>query len=405
MKSVLQGVRVVDLTQFQQGPYSTLILADMGAEVIKVEQRKLGDPGRRFRPVFPKGTSAYFEAHNRGKKSITVDARTPKGKEILYRLVEKSDMFAQNVRPGVAERLGLGYEALSRINPKIIYLTASAYGLKGPMGKKPGYDGVGQAMSGLLNMVWSPEGIPPMSLGCSVSDQTGAILLALGAVLALYHQRQTGQGQEVDVSLLGSTIALTGWTFQSHLTPGGLEKTFMIPRARMAQVRETEAAITSSHITKDRKPILLLLNGRELTVNSFKALGFAEFIDDPRFADWDHIVANKEILLAAMDERVRTKDRDEWLRLFDEAEAIAAPIHTPLEAAAHPQVIANEYVAEIDHPKEGRIRVMGMPIKMHKTPAKLGTAPDLSQHTDSVLEEIAGYRPEEIAQMRKDEII
>jgi crotonobetainyl-CoA:carnitine CoA-transferase CaiB-like acyl-CoA transferase len=402
----LEGIRVIDVTQFQQGPVATLLLADMGAEVIKVEPRGKGDPGRHFGPFGPGGTSAYFECNNRSKKSITVDTRTEKGKEIVYRLIKKSDVFAQNFRPGVAKRLGFGYEKLSEINPRLIYLTGSAFGLKGPMGEKPGYDAVGQAMAGLMSFIWSPPGVPQTGLGFSASDQSGGFMLAFGAMIALFNRERTGQGQEVDVSLLGSTITLIGWSFQSQLTPGGGGGgRFQAPRARISRVRGTEAAITSSHYTKDGKPLALLLNGRDLWEKTYKVLGLESSINHPKFANYEYVRENLDTVLNALDEKVRTKDRDEWINLLDEAEAIAAPVNTVLETAAHPQVVANEYVAEIDHPREGRMRIMGLPVKLHKTPGRLGTSPELGQHIDEVLTGIAGYTPDEVAQMRKEQIV
>ena len=397
MSLPLEGIRIVDLTQYQQGPYCTMILADMGAEVIKVEPRGSGDPGRRIGPWGRKGTSAYFEAHNRHKQSITVDARTEKGKEIIYRLVEKSDIFAQNFRPGVAERLGFGYEALSRINPRIIYLTASAYGLKGPMAKKPGFDGIGQAMSGILSTVLSPQGMANTVIGTAVSDQTGAILLALGAMMALFHRERTGQGQEVDASLLGSTMTLVGWTIQSYLTSG---KEPQVSRARI-----TSLGLTSSHLTKDGKGLLFHVLGRENQVKCFKLMGLENVAADPRFESGEKMMEHQEALLAAMDEAIRTKDRDAWLKLFDEADIVAAPINNLAEAAAHPQAIANEFVVEIDHPKEGPMRVLGVPVKLHKTPGRVGLTAELGQHTEEVLSKIAGYTGEEIGQLKKQEVI
>lgn len=404
MGLALEGIRVIDLTQYQQGPFATLMLADMGAEVIKVEPRGTGDPGRRMGPFGLGGTSAYFEANNRNKKSIMVNVKTEKGKEIVYRLVERSDIFAQNFRPGVAERLGFGYQDLCKINPKIVYITGSAFGLKGPMGKRPGFDSVGQAMSGILSMVWAHEGIPPTSLACSISDQVGAFLLAFGTMVALFHRERTGVGQEVDVSLLGSTMALVGWTFQGHLTPKGVGKAFTVQGARIMHTG-SDLFINSSHFTKDNKPLLLLLDKREQRLKCFKVLGLESFATDPRFETSEKIIENRELLLAAFSERIRTKDRDEWLRLFEEADIIAAPIHTLVEAADHPQVIANEYITQIDHPKEGRMRVLGFPVKLHKTPARLGTAPELGSHTEEVLSGLAGYTEEEIAQMKRLEII
>lgn len=404
MALALEGIRIIDLTQYQQGPYATMMLADMGADVIKVEQRGTGDPGRKLGPLWPGGTPAFFEANDRNKKSITVDLRKEKGKEIIFRLVKDADVFAQNYRPGVADRLGFGYEAISGINPGIVYLTGSAFGLKGPMGKSPGYDGVGQAMSGLLDMTYTPAGIPPAGLGFSIADQSAAFQLAFGAMVALFQRERTGLGQQVDTSLLGSMMNLIGWTFQSHLVPGGKAKRFVMPRARLTQLR-TEAGVTSSHYAKDGKPVMILMIGREWQVKSFKVMGLEPFIDDPRFATGEKVIENREALLSAMDERIATRTRDEWLRLFDEGGAIAAPINTPIEAAEHPQVIANEYIVEIDHPDSGKIKVFGLPVKLHKTPGRVGIAPKLGEHTDQILTELGGYTVEEIAQLRQEEVI
>jgi len=405
MTYALEGIRVIDLTQYQLGPHATMMLADMGAEVIKIERPGDGDPGRLLGPWGPAGTSAFFEANDRNKKSITVDIKTEKGKEIIYKLVRQADIFAQNFRPGTAERLGFGYKDLYRINPGIIYLTGSAFGLKGPMSKKPGFDGVGQAMSGILSTVWTPEDVPATSMEASISDQTASFLLALGAMVALVHKERTGEGQEVDVSLLGSTMELAGWTLQSHLTPEGSASNFQVPRARIGRFGASEAVIVSSHKARDGKPILLFLRGRAAQVKCFSILGLEDFADDSRFETWEPIVENLDILLTAMDQRILSRDRDDWLKLLDDGGVIAAPLHTLLEAAAHPQAIANEYIAEINHPKEGSMKILGIPIKLHKTPGRLGIAPELGEHTDEILSEIAGYTTEEIAQMKREEII
>jgi CoA:oxalate CoA-transferase len=393
----LEGIRVIDLTQYQQGPYATVILGDLGAEIIKVEPRGVGDPGRNAGPWSPAGISAYFEANNRNKKSITVDTRTERGREIIYRLVLKSDIFAQNFRPGVAERLGFGYDALSRINPRIIYLTGSAFGLKGPLARKPGFDGVGQAMSGILSTIWSPPGMAESLIGTAISDQAGAFMLALGAMVALFHRERTDQGQEVDASLLGSTMALIGWTFQAYLSSG---RELQVSRGRI-----TSLGITSSHLTKDGKSLLLLLMGREKQMKGFQLLGLERLIHDPRFDTPEKQMENRETLLDILDKAVRDRDRDEWLKLFDEADIPVAPVYNLAEAAEQPQAVENEYIAEIEHPKEGRLRVLGLPLKLHQTPGRLGIAPDLGQHTKEVLSQIAGYTTEEIEQLKRQEVI
>jgi crotonobetainyl-CoA:carnitine CoA-transferase CaiB-like acyl-CoA transferase len=186
---------------------------------------------------------------------------------------------------------------------------------------------------------------------------------------------------------------------------GGAGGRFQAPRARISRVRGTEAAITSSHFTKDGKPLALLLNGRDLWAKTYKVLGLESSIDHPGFASWEYVRENLDSVLKTLDERVRTRNRDEWIKLLDGGDAIAAPVNTVLETAEHPQVVANEYVAEIDHPREGRLRIMGLPVKLHKTPGRLGTSPELGQHIDEVLTGIAGYTPEEVAQMRKEQIV
>jgi CoA:oxalate CoA-transferase len=392
----LDGIRIIDLTQYQQGPVATQMLADMGAEVIKVEPRGTGEPARAFGP-------AYFQANNRNKKSITVDIRTEKGKEIVCRLVEKSDVFAQNFRPGVAERLRFGYEALSRINPRIIYLTGSAYGLKGSMGNKPGFDGVGQAMSGILSTIWSPDDFPPTSMGCSISDQTGAFMLAFGAMVALFYRERTGVGQEVDVSLLGSTMALVGWTLERHLREGQTAA-IKVPGARVAR-QISGISLISSHFARDGKPLILHLARRPMQEKCFEVLGLKGLLTDPRSEDKEKVQEYAGEVLKALSQKIRTKDRDEWLGLFEEAGVIAAPIHDIDEAAAHPQVLANEYIVEVDHPIDGRLRILGLPVKLHKTPGKVGLAPELGRHTEEILTSVAGYSLEEIARMRTEEII
>jgi len=206
MSLPLEGIRVVDFTQYQQGTVGTLMLADWGADVIKVEPRLVGEPGRT-------AGLAYYQAHNRNKRSITVDLKKERGKEIIYRLVKDADIFAQNFRPGVAERLGFGYEALSAINPRIIYLTGSGFGLKGPLKEKPGFDAVGQAMGGIMSLA-GPPGSIDLPIGAAVADQTGGFMLGYGALLALFDRERTGKGQMVDASLMGSVIGLIGWIMQ-----------------------------------------------------------------------------------------------------------------------------------------------------------------------------------------------
>lgn len=305
----LEGIKVIDLTLGQQGPYATQMLADWGAEVIKVEPRT-GEFGRRLGPWSPKGLSAYFEAHNRSKKSITVDIKQEKGREIVYRLVQKADLFAQNFRPGVTKRLGFCYEILARVNPKIIYLTGSAYGPRGPHSGKAGLDGVGQAMSGLIS-VTGLSGAPDQSLRVAVGDQTGAFLLAFGAMMALFHRERSGVGQEVDVSLVGSVIMLMGWTMQSYLFTGEQP-----PKSR-ARITGGGQNITCVFRAKDGKPVLLHLLGRDMQQKAYGILGMGELLSGPKFVTGEKLVQNQDELIMSLDKAFLRKDREEWLKEMD----------------------------------------------------------------------------------------
>jgi crotonobetainyl-CoA:carnitine CoA-transferase CaiB-like acyl-CoA transferase len=388
----LEGIKVVDFTQYQQGTVCTEMLSDWGADVIKVEPRGVGEPGRGGNPWGPKGVPVYFEAYNRNKRSITVDLKHDKGKEIIYRLVKDADIFAQNFRPGVAERLGFGYNALSDINPRIIYLTGSGFGLKGPMKDRPGFDSVGQAMGGIMSVAGSP-GSPDQPIGAGIGDQTGGFLLSWGALLAIIDRERTGKGQEVDVSLIGSVIALQGATLLANPLTG------YIPEKRRGRI--TSAIFACSFIAADGKSFIIQTVGTEKREKVFEVAGLDK---DPRFDTREKRKQNQEEMIDAFQEVFATKPRDEWLKILVDADIVCAPVYNYAEVSSDPQVIANEYIVEINHPTEGPIRVLGNPIHLGKHKAKIGVAPLLGQHNDEVLREV-GYSEEEITQLREEEVI
>jgi len=390
----LEGIRVVDFTQYQQGPVCTLMLADWGADVIKVETRGVGDPGRTLGPRGPKGLgSGYFEANNRNKRSIVVDVKKEKGKEIIYSLVKTADIFAQNFRPGVIERLGFGYEALSRINPRIICLNGSGFGRRGPLRERPGYDTVGQAMGGIMSIVTGPPDSPPQMVGAGVCDQTGGFLLSFGALLALFDRERNGYGQEVDMSLISSALALQGHTFQSSLLAGQLLK---------MRGRITPGIFCASFKAKDGKSFIINTTDSEKREKAFEIAGLDKNLN--RFDTMEKINQSHEGALEALDVAFATKPRDEWLKQMVEADIVCAPVFTHAEIAADPQVTENRYVVEINHPTEGSIRVLNNPVQLSKRQPKIGVAPELGQHTDEVLGEL-GYSETEIADLRKQEVI
>jgi len=386
MSLPLEGIRVVDFTQYQQGTVGTLMLADWGADVIKVEPRLVGEPGRT-------AGLAYYQAHNRNKRSITVDLKKERGKEIIYRLVKDADIFAQNFRPGVAERLGFGYEALSAINPRIIYLTGSGFGLKGPLKEKPGFDAVGQAMGGIMSLA-GPPGSIDLPIGAAVADQTGGFMLGYGALLALFDRERTGKGQMVDASLMGSVIGLIGWIMQTYLLSG------RVPGKTRARVGSGVFSCTLQ--AGDGKFFIIQTFGRAAKEKVFQAVGLDP--KDPRFATGEKMRENIQELIGLLEKFFSTKTREECLKILEQADVVCAPVYDLAEVAADPQVWANEYLVEIEHPKEGKIRILNNPVTLSNQRARVGPAPALGQHNDEVLKE-AGYSEVEIADLREQEVI
>jgi len=390
----LEGIRVVDFTQYQQGTVCTLMLADWGADVIKVEPHGVGDPGRTIGPRGPKGLgSGYFEANNRNKRSIVVDVKKEKGKELIYKLVKTADIFAQNFRPGVIERLGFGYEALFQVNPRIICLNGSGFGRRGPLRARPGYDMVGQAMDGIMSIVTGSPYSPPQMVAAGVCDQTGGFLLGFGAVLALFDRERTGQGQEVDMSLINSALALQGCAFQASLLAGQLPK---------MRGRITPAVFSAGFKAEDSKSFIVQATDKEKREKVFEIAGLDKDLN--RFDTWEKIEQSHEGALDALEAAFATKPRDEWLKQLVEADIVCAPVYTHAEIAADPVVIENEYVVEVNHPTEGPIRVLNNPVQLSKRQPKIGVAPEHGQHTDEILRE-AGYSEAEITDLRKQEVI
>lgn len=400
----LEGIRVLDWTQWQQGPGAAALLGDLGAEVIKIEERVRGDPGRGVAPlrvfeISKDWWNYYFENLNRNKKSITLDLKKEKGKEVLYRLVKKSDVFIHNFRGGVAERLGVDYETLSYYNPKLIYAHATAYGPEGPDALKPGMDVLFQARSGLMASIGDPH-CPPHVAPVGLADQIGASVLVNGILAALLARERTGVGQKVETSGMGSAI----WA-QIHTIAAVAMINAPIPRRGR---KEQANPLWNHYQCQDGKWIMLCMPTPDLYwVNFCKALGREDLATDPRFKDGFKIAENHRELINILDDIFMTKPRDEWLKIFDEAgDFIVGPVNTPYEVCNDPQVIANQYITEFDHPSYGRIRVMGIPIRFSRTPCKLRLpAPELGQHTEEVLLEIGEYSWEEIEKLREEEVI
>ena len=398
----LQGVKVVSCSTAQAGTVPYMLMADLGADVIKIEVPEGGDSSRRM-TVLPGMPSTFFETNNRGVKSVTLNLKAPEGRAILHKLVARADIFGQNFRPGAAEKNGFGYEELRGINPKLVYVSISGYGPKGPHADLPGTDSMAQALGGIAEAYAMPG--QKMRTGVvSVADETCAILAFGGALAALTHARTTGIGQKVDLSLLGGQIRLMGWTLTTTMWAN---RNPITGQARITGTAQ-RPGISASFNDRDGKPLVLQLTGPDKWSDAMTALGFYPRLKTAGFEHLGVIIDNdaKRIeLLALLDDLFATGTREDWVAKLRGADIVSAPINTLLEASNDPDVIANGYVTEIDYPKYGkRLKVHGTPWQFSETPAKPGIAPELGGHNDAVLGEL-GYSQAEVADLRARRII
>ncbi|OGO49452.1 MAG: hypothetical protein A2148_08220 [Chloroflexi bacterium RBG_16_68_14] len=391
----LEGVRVLDFTIFQQGPQASVVFADMGADVIKVEAPLFGDLGRVIGSTGEERFSPYFLAHNRGKRSITLNLKKEQAVPICLQLAERCDVAVHNYRPGVMERLGLGYEDLQRVNPRIIYGHASGWGTKGPRAGHPAFDLAAQAQGGLVGVTGEPDGYP-LPAGAAVADYAGALNLALAVISALYVRERTGLGQKVETSLLGSQIAMQAWEIQYYITHGRLGKAgrghHYLPTIWRV-FKTADSYVVVGGLPENRWPAFC------------KAIGRPELEQDPRFAGYFERMSHLAELYALLDEIFLLKTSAEWMTLLAEADCICAPVATYEDLVNDPQVRANEYIIEVDHPTRGRMPVVGVPWHFSETPAQVAaTAPELGQHTEEILLDL-GYSWEQIEALREQGVL
>jgi crotonobetainyl-CoA:carnitine CoA-transferase CaiB-like acyl-CoA transferase len=398
----LTGVRVVACSTAQAGTVPYMLMADLGAEVIKIEVPETGDNSRGS-TVMPGFPSTYFETNNRGVKSVTLNLKSAEGRDILRRLVARADIFGQNFRPGAAEKNGFGYDELRRANPRLVYVSVSGYGPKGPHAALPGTDSMAQALGGIAQ-AYAATGQPLKTGIVSVADETCAILAFGGALAALTHARATGIGQKVDCSLLGGQIRLMGWTLTTAMWR---DRDPVTGQARITGTRE-RPGISASFNDRDGKPLVFQLNGNRAWRTAMTSLGFYEALEGAGFGDLGVVItddAKRTSLLRLLDELFAVGPRDDWVARLRDADIVAAPINTLLEAASDPDVLANGYVTEIDYPEYGRrLKVHGSPWQFSETPARVGIAPKLGADTDAVLDDL-GYNVAEIADLRARKIV
>ncbi len=398
----LHGVKVVACSTAQAGTVPYMLMADLGAEVIKIEVPEGGDNSRGtgIMPGFP---STYFETNNRGVKSVTLNLKAKEGQEILRKLVAGAEIFGQNFRPGAAEKNGFGYEELRRVNPRLVYISISGYGPKGPHADLPGTDSMAQALGGIAE-AYSTPGQKLRTGIVSVADETCAILAFGGALAALTHARATGIGQKVDCSLLGGQVRLMGWTLTTAMWRN---RNPVTGQARISGTPE-RPGLSASFNDRDGKPLVFQLGGARPWRNAMTALGFYDTLEQAGFGDLGVIMSSDDqriALLSLLDQLFATGSRDDWVARLRGADIVAAPINTLLEATNDPDVLANGYVTEIEYPEHGKkLKVHGTPWHFSETPAKIGTAPKLGADNESVLAGL-GYSADQIADFRARKVI
>ncbi|MFA4835189.1 MAG: CoA transferase [Dehalococcoidia bacterium] len=404
MPMPLEGVRVIDCTIWQMGPWATMMLGDLGAEVIKIEDPVLGDPSRGLTMMWGQsmqlspGRSVLYECSNRNKKSMTLDLKKKDALEIVYRLVERSDIFVQNMAPGVADRLGVGYEVLRQHNPKLIYGSGSSNGPYGPDAAKPGMDPVVAARSGFIDALTPPGQTPQYVLG--FGDLMAAVMLVQGILAALTARERLGVGQKVEASVLGSLVWLQNLIVNMHLLTG-----HGFPRFDRFGVQNP---MSNFYQCSDGKWLYLNLHQPDrFWSDCCKALGIEELEKDPRFDTTEKRVANSKEVISIFGKAFAARTRSEWLKVFrDYPNFQYEPVQSASDLPADPQIIENNYIVDVDHPVLGSIKMVGLPVLLSQTPAAIKTvAPEHGQHTEEVLLEICGYSWDKIAELKNKKVI
>lgn len=392
MAGALEGIRVVDLSTLVQGPQAGAMLHDLGAEVIKVELPEIGDVARHVSPL-PGRHSAVFVAFNRGKRSMTLDLRTAAGKAVLERLVVDADVLLSNFKPGTLEAWGLGYEELAAINPRLIWAAASYLGPKGPDAAREGADMVGQAAGGIISTT-GDDGGPMTPIGSIIADHCGAQNLVTGVLAALYARERTGEGQRVDVSLLGGQVWAQGGEYTHYLLTGKVA-------GRANGGHPLVNALYGIYTTADGY-VAIAGCPEHLWPGMCRAVERPDLLEHPRFGTYFTTPEIKAELRATFDAIFSTRTTAEWCeRLAAEGQRFA-PVRDHAAVVADPQTAANDYIVDVEHPSWGPMKVLGCPVAMSRTPTRWGVeAPELGQHTEEVLLEV-GYTWDDIDKLRED---
>lgn len=400
MATPLDGIKVLDLTRVLAGPYATMLLCDLGAEVIKIEQPGTGDESRNFGP-FKNGFSLYFMSVNRGKRSITLNLKTQRGREIFLQLVKQCDVVVENFRPGTMQKLGLDYDTLKAVSPSLIYAACSGFGQTGPSAQQGAYDMIIQGMGGIMSITGEPpspdEKRAPVRVGTSISDITAALFTTIGILSALHHRHQTGRGQLVDVAMLDSLVAVLENAVVRYFATGEVPQ----------PLGSRHPAITPFEAFASADGYVIIAIGNDTLWEKFcEHVGRRELISDARFRTNADRTANHSELFPVLSEILRQRTTDAWIDALEKIGVPCGPINAMDKVVNHPQVQAREMITQVVHQITGAVEVPGMPIKLSETPGSVNApAPSLGEHTIAVLTELLGMRLDEVERLRQEGVV
>ena len=391
----LSGLRILDLTRVLAGPYTTMILADLGAEVIKIEQPGIGDESRNFGP-FKNGFSLYFMSINRGKKSITLNLKSDRGKQLFKDLLRQCDILVENYRPGTMRKLGLDYETLSVENPSLIYAACSGFGQTGPLSEQGAYDMIIQGMGGIISITGEPDR-PPVRVGTSISDISAALFTTIGILSALHHRNQTGNGQMVDVAMLDSLVAVLENAIVRYFATNEIPQPL---GTRHPVITPFEAYESSDGY------IIIAIGNDSLWEKFCRHVGYEELISDDRFCTNADRTENHSELYPIISNIMGLRTTDEWIESLGTIGVPCGPINSIDEVVNHEQIKAREMITKVAHQLTGIVEVPGVPIKLSDTPGSVEKpAPSLGEHTEEILKNFLDYNEEDIEMLKRESII
>lgn len=394
---LLNGVRVVDLTRVLAGPYCTMMLGDLGADVIKIEIPGRGDDTRQWGPPFTeRGESAYFISTNRNKRSLTLNLKSEKGREILKELIQHTDVLIDNFKTGTLENWGFDYETLQAVRPGLIYCTITGYGYTGPYKERLGYDFMVQALGGFMSVTGPSEGEPTRA-GVAIADLATGMFACNAILAALYSRQQTGEGQRIDMALLDSQVALMTYVASNYLVSGDLPGRYGNGHPNIVPYQSFKA----------RDQYFAFAAGNDRQWAKFcEAIEYPEWIEDPKFATNAARVKNRELVIINLDELFATRDAAEWMALCDDIGIPAAPINNMAQVFDDPQVKARNMCLEISHPTEEGLPIVGSPFKIPTSPVQVRYPPPLlGQHTEEILKTYLGYDDDKLQLLSNEGVI